>query len=427
MASPETTHTSAQKQQYLGLDDAAGESPIGMSMKPPSFSLSAEPIQRVPNPNRSGETNYSFDTGRLSAQDLQDPTIAARLAAMDLAALQQYLTVAQDPEVVRHIQGLIAQRQSEAARPAASFIGDTRQRVLQADEPMYTAMTTYLQALPARIRAMTASPPASFAFLRNNPNVDAILALTERIAREFTARQHIVRFDPSLVGTNVGAVYGFTTDIIRLRPFTNNGQRTDVVASLLHEYTHYQQDAAIEQSVSSSQRSDDHSENDELNHEVEGRRSGSYMNVILTALGDAPSDLQNSISDQVFVSNFEQERTGNRRERREATEDIRTSVRNAYTAQIAHNSPSATHYASLGEDNHVYLRIRGRQVDLGAVPATVTTRDALSGHLAGRIRSDSHQFGVFQRGSARSASRYTIATILVYYHDRKLTEFAIQS
>lgn len=404
-------------------------------MAPPAFGLTAEPIQRMPDVASIGQTDYKFDTGRITGADLQDPSVIERLESMTVQGLEMYLKLVTDSEVAGYVQGLIAQHKAAsvpvavppvaatpAAAPAAAAITDTRDHVLATQRQMYDDLTAYLQGLPARMKAMVANPPANSADLQNNPNVDAVIAMTEQLAADFTAETHIVRFDASLVGTSVAASYSFTEDIINLRPFSNDGERGDVVASLLHEFTHQQQDVVVEAAVRTGKTSDDHDLQDELDHEVGGRKSGVYASAILRGMGEIQQDFNSELSDRVFLGMFEDERKAKTpKAKAAATKAIRTKVEGGYTSQIANNVPSATHYAELTADNHIHLKVAGVDHDLGAVPANTTDRDALHSWIEAQIRADAKQFGAFTKGKGN----YSVVTVLIFSGDRKLGEFAM--
>ncbi|MCO5185294.1 MAG: DUF4157 domain-containing protein [Anaerolineae bacterium] len=70
----------------------------------PSYNI----VQREPSPEELDQTNHRFDTYRITADDLNDPEIIARLEALSKAQLRLYRARVTDQTVKAHIDAMLA-------------------------------------------------------------------------------------------------------------------------------------------------------------------------------------------------------------------------------------------------------------------------------------------------------------------------------
>ncbi|MFN8395302.1 MAG: hypothetical protein U0176_11695 [Bacteroidia bacterium] len=423
----------------------------------PAFALSAEPMQRKPIADSS--TNYRFDTGRITAEDLSDPKILNKLDGMTKEQLESYLQQVTDPEVVRHIEGLVAQKtkapdpepERQPEPPAAAAVFDPRLRVQRSERAMYDQLKTYMTGLTARVEKQLGNLPADDAHLGNNAYMQEALEILRRAEADIIAENIIVRFDKSLVNTPVMAAYDFDRDTMRLRPITGPGDLGPLVANLIHEYTHKDQDAAMEALLLGGGAPLEHMQSDEIEHETQARRTGVYMASALRSMGEMKGqDNMEMFGDESFETQFEDERVAEqavisseaalkgpkagrkkaakdlkraKKDKKDASKLIHDKIERGYAGQIDRNTPSVSYLATLGADNHITLHLGGQSIDLGEVPAGIRISDALTSFVEDKIADDPNKMGIFDKGKKKGM--FKVATIIVAYQGRKLGEFAI--
>ena len=97
-----------------------------------------------------------------------------------------------------------------------------------------------------RIYAQRENPTGDMSFMvAGNANVDALLNLLDSLLADISAGALVVRFDQPASG-NATASREELRNLIHLRPFSNDSEKTEVAAGMVHEYTHGLQDQAVE-------------------------------------------------------------------------------------------------------------------------------------------------------------------------------------
>ena len=223
------------------------------------------------------------------------------------------------------------------------------------------------------------------------------------------------------------ASYVEQEDMLHLRPFSDDGERARVAEGLVHEYTHLIQDRTMENLLRASRGPLEHTREDELRKEIEARRHGNYFLLLMRelgiSLGSGQEAFNEELSARVFVSRFERERTGRPAEQAAARTEIRKEVSQAYAAQLQSNAPIRRCLIGIDDSNRALLHAGGpTPIDLGLVPETITTRDALTGHLQSAVERSSVFPSLFV---SSNGTVYKIITFIAFNRDRKLADFAI--
>lgn len=417
---------------YLSKNESPGQQMqnggdhAGHSMMPPQGGLNGGATMQMFSPGGGPSqwmfsTNYRFDTGKINAADLSDPEIIWRLEQMDAAGLMQYKEMVSDAAVASWIE----QRLLQVKVPDAAKIGDTRDKVQAKDRKMYDELVKYLAEVQGKIGGMLASPPKGYEYMKGNANVNEVVARLGRLVSELQSEKLTVRFDPALLSGTTAASYGIADSTISLRPITNQVDKVKVAISIIHEFMHTEQDREMEKKIRASKSRNEHTEEDDITHEVEGRKSGIYMTFIMEALGEyklgAHASFGEHIANRMFLTRFETEQKDpDSKAGKAATKENRAKIKTAYSKQIARNAPSATYTADLDASNHILLNHNGATIDLGVVPDNVRTSDQLSVHLITQIDALSNRKELFT-GAGNKDLKHII--VVVFYGGKKLAEF----
>lgn len=311
-------------------------------------------------------------------------------------------------------------------QPRAASISDTRARVLAQDRQVFDGLRTYLVDAHQRIRELMGQAlAADRQWIRDNENVNELMSLLSDLIDDLNDEALVIRFSGQLPA-NVQARYSETTDTVTLRPINNAADRVRVAIGLVHEYAHTLQDRTREDLVRASGGPVAHTPAGERVQETTSRRQEVYFTRLLEVIGDFQLGTHMDFGEYLgvlrFFNDFEQERTGTPREQAEARERTRQSIETHYAQQIRTSTPTATFRAGLTEANEVELRTSSGTENLGVVPRSVTSPDALAGHLIPRVENLPNFQQLFL-GSGGTV--YDHITILVFHRNRKLSEFVV--
>jgi hypothetical protein len=130
----------------------------------------------------------------------------------------------------------------------------------------------------------------------------------------------------------------------------------------------------------------------------------------------------------VFRGKFEQERTGKTKpERDAATKAIRSQIETAYAPQLATNASIKTYAVEITSDNHALLHWDlpnlASQRDLGALPSTLASTEALKARLTTIVRALPEFSKLFDRASG---PRFGIVTFSIRYQGDHITDFGLE-
>jgi hypothetical protein len=302
-------------------------------------------------------------------------------------------------------------------------VTDPRPRVLPAERAQYTALLAFLRTVRGEFdTVLGASPPRAPWATRDNENVTAMLAVFDAAIDALAAERHVVRFDLPNTGV-VAASYHFTGNDISLRPVGDAASLGDVAESLVHEYTHHEQDVTAEELLRAARLPQEHTREDELRQETEARRNGVYF-AMLMRLVPRPLGFSTMVSSGLLLQDFERERTGRPAEQAAARASIRQTLEGPYAAQLAANAPGRNYTIEIRSNRHaVVVGMRGVETDLGEVPQTVQTTSALENHLAGALRALPGFATFFD--AAPGGQRLAVAMFVVFDAGRRVTDFAL--
>jgi Domain of unknown function (DUF4157) len=316
-------------------------------------------------------------------------------------------------------------------RPAAAKLTDTRERVLATDRPMFKDLLGFVSGLPAQLQALLGKkPPPEPWMTADNTNVQSALRTLNGLATDLSGERFILRFDQPLTGSAVAA-YDFLNNEMHLRTFSGAEERTILAESLLHEYAHILQDREAETVFSQQTRPHEATREEDLQREIGARREEVYFAEMLRALGaPIPSSevFGSQLTNRVFRGQFEQERAGKTKaERSAATKSIRQDIEKAYTGQLATNSSIKSYAIEITRDNRALLywdlpKLANPR-DLGAIPATLTSTDALKGNLSTLVRNLPEFSQLFDRAGG---ARWGIVTFSIRYDGDHITDFGMQ-
>lgn len=273
--------------------------------------------------------------------------------------------------------------------PSAAAVADNRPRLLSADKPLFESLVELLAGLLPRIDTLLANPPASAPWLtRDNDNVAIIRSTLNSLVNDMRGLRFAIRFDSQLQGA-LGE-YDPSENLMRLRPFTNDQERTSVAQTLLHEYTHFQQDKRAEAVFATHKQASEDTAADVTRREVEGRRVQVYFSQILSNLGIGEPDFNRALTNAHFFGVFEKERAGTPAEQKQASADITAEIGAAY-AQNHTSYPRGQYVVEIDQKNHAVL-YAGREsgaapVDLTDVPADVALLPQLLDHIERAFRT----------------------------------------
>lgn len=315
-------------------------------------------------------------------------------------------------------------------KPTAAKLTDTRDRVLAAERPMFEDLRTFVRGLPTALRALVAQTPPSEPWMTpDNANVQSALRTLDLLVADLNAERFNVRFDQPLTGVAV-ASYDFLNDEMHLRTFSGAEERTILATSLLHEYAHILQDREAERVFSSQTRPHEATREEDLKQEIGARREEVYFSEMLRVMhAPIPTDeiFGSQLTSMVFRGRFETERTGKTQtERDAATKAIRSQIETAYAAQLATNASMKTYAVEITPDNHALLHWDLPNLasprDLGALPATLASTEALKAHLATVVRALPEFNKLFDRASG---PRFGTVTFSIRYQGDHITDFGL--
>jgi Domain of unknown function (DUF4157) len=280
--------------------------------------------------------------------------------------------------------------------PAPPRFNDPRVRVLPADKPQLAKLIAFLVDSRSKIGTLVGGGPSLTTMSKetwmdsSNPNVSETLAELDTLIAELQGEQLIVRFDQATGGV-VAASYTFSDNIVHLRPFTSDTQRNQTAASLLHEYTHAQQDRATEAKLTASNAPVEHTAEQELQQEIGGRKPEVYYVRMLMCIIHSPLNdpLGAELTAMVLTGDFERMRTGSKAEKAAGKADVRKTIGDAYQSQIAANAPSRNYVVEIDDSDQATLYTSGAagggKIDLGQVPPGTKTRNDLVTLFGNRI------------------------------------------
>ncbi len=302
-------------------------------------------------------------------------------------------------------------------------ITDPRERILQQDRARFTALRDFVVEARRGIEQLLNAPPAGHTWVRrDNENITQMLSRVDALIADLRAERLILRFDLPVQG-KVAAKYDLLEGKIRLRPIRNDVQMAQAAASLVHEYAHHVQDVVAEELQRAARQPTEHTREDELRQETESRRHGVYFTRFLGLLGHSVG-FHVELTARVFLGLFEKERTGSPTEQATARREIRSQLGMEYASQIAANAPMRRFLIEIRSDRHaILLEVGGRVTDLGAVPASITTRDQLNQHLntlVDALPTRARLFGDI------GGKRVSLAMFVVYDGNRKIGEFGLR-
>ncbi len=311
-------------------------------------------------------------------------------------------------------------------------ISDPREHVLATERVSYDSLRAFLRDVTQKISQLVKSGSPNKAWISSgNANVSSLLNLLNGLVADLDAELLIIRFDQEVTG-NVGASYDYLNDLMHLQPFTSDASRAFVAARLVHEYAHVKQDRTLESKAATQTAPIEHTREAELQQEIEGRRVQVYFTRFLSELGieagaNPDAVFQEELTTNVLFSSFEKERTGNKKEREQATKDVRSTVEKAYTEQLKTNAPTRMYVIQIDSQNHglLYISAGGSPTDLGLIPANATTRVDLINHLTTAIRSLSTFASLFD-GPTGSKTRLQVITFTVVYTGQPITQFGLE-
>src|SRR4029453_12176031 len=121
----------------------------------------------------------------------------------------------------------------------------------------------------------------------------------------------------------------------------------------------------------------------------------------------------------------EKRRTGTKKERKAGARAVRERLEEPYKEQLAANAPAVRHPIEITQPNPATIFMDAGGVDLGPIPASVTTRDQLIAHLAGALSSKSW-FGrlfAWPTGEHFVAATFDVFFRNVYGRDGAVAQF----
>jgi hypothetical protein len=299
-------------------------------------------------------------------------------------------------------------------------VTDPRDRVLAADRAQFDQLRAFLGTVRGEIATVLGqSPPAEPWAVPGNENVVAMLAVLDALSAALAAERHVVRFDLPTTGTTAASYQPFQ-DEIHLRPISAGTSLHEVAASLVHEYTHHEQDVTAEELLRAARLPQEHTTEDELRQETESRRNEVYFTRLMSIAGHRVG-FHEELSARLFLDDFEEERTGSPREQAAARASIRTTLAGPYAAQLATNAPSRRYLIEIRPDRHaVLVGVGGVETDLGEVPTAITTQERLETHLSNQVFPIRAPLFLGPGGT-----QLTVLQFVVFDVGRKVAEFGM--
>jgi hypothetical protein len=322
-------------------------------------------------------------------------------------------------------------------RPPAARLHDTRDRVLQAERPMFEDLRSLIVGLPTRLRNLAGTNNPDEPWLRSdNVNVQSALRVLDQLAGDMAAERFVIRFDKP-AGQAAGASYDYANDIMHLQPFSSKEELTMRAIDIVHEFTHVLQDREAEELFARGLSSRQATPAEALDREVEARQHQVYFAEMLRVLRlPVPTDqlFGSVLSNRVFRGQFEDVRTATTAAgRRTATRTIRSRIQQPYQAQIDRNGSAISYIVDLDGNNHAHLYwdVAGEPTphDLGELPERLTNTEQLRSLISSRIAGLTHYDRLFDRpgGAAGGRSgRFTVASFTVAFDRQAVTSFAME-
>jgi len=318
-----------------------------------------------------------------------------------------------------------------ATRPAAADLPDTRARVLPAERALFTNLRGFVAGLPTQLRQLAASGSAGEPWLTaGNPHVQAALRTLDGLTADLAGERFVLRFDQP-GGSAVAASYDWANDVMHLRSFANDEERTVVAVDLLHEYAHVLQDREAEAVFARQRTPHVETRAEDLQREIDARRVEVYFGEMLRVLQlpvPTAAIMGSRLSGMVFRGRFERERTGRTAAaRRAAASEIQREIEQPYAAQLQRNSSVKRYVVELDRHNHALFHwdVPGQPTprDLGAVPETLTNRQQMGGLLHARIHALTEFSRLFDRPGGQ---RFVVILCSVVFGQEQVTSFAME-
>ena len=392
-------------------------------MRPPAFQLSSHPIQRhVPQTQDDSLRN-------LTAESLHSPAVLERLSHLSSRELNELILVVNDTAVRDHLIRLQTEAQARVPledrmipnRLVRNNDGQVPHDIEQSEtNRMRNELLSYISGILPRMHAFLANPPHRYRRFRNNASAEQSLALLQRAVDQVRQGNLLVLFTNQLDAL-MQAAYGYSTNFMRLRPFSNRDQLKQRVGEFAHEFTHSEQDAAMEERVAQTTSPIPFSGADDLAREVGGWRSGSYITHIMMGIGELHGNANEEHGD--FFNEFENAQHGDSGAIGRISEGL---SRGGYDEiQIRPNMPSAFIRAELVTGNHVHAFLRGGETDLGEIRPTTFNEIDFQYALQSLIYRHSDQAAIF--GAPGTPESLNTAVVMLYRNGRRITELVARN
>ncbi len=315
--------------------------------------------------------------------------------------------------------------------PKVATAVDPRPSIQKDDQAFAKQLGDFVADARSRIDALLqGSPPKGDAWaVRSNPNVQAVQTLLGDLESDIKGGHLLIRFDQP-VGTPQSARYDTIDDVMHLQPPKDVDLAKEVV-DLVHEYTHVRQDRAEEAALIARKAPATFGKDVDLGHEIEARKEETYFTRLLQLAGikfGPKADIFNiEVTARGFVRDFEAERTGKPKERREAEKSVRSSIESAYQQQFKDNGSFGDYPVEISENSHalLYASWSGKEppVDLGALPADVVDNAGLRSHLYRTLNSYAGRPDLF-RGPKKQVYEKVLFT--VFFRQQRLLQFGFE-
>jgi hypothetical protein len=255
------------------------------------------------------------------------------------------------------------------------------------------------------------------------------LALLTYLQSDLKDRRFVVRFDKNPAST-AAASYEPLSDEMHLRPLRAGAIAQEVV-DLVHEYAHVKQDRAGEARLIDQRVPVVFGKEADLRQEIEARQRETYFMRLLELagvnMGPITSELFNAeVTAAHFVSEFETERTGDRKKKAAATASIRKTIEQNYAQQFKDNGTFGEYPIEITDDNRalLYASWTGKEApaDLGGVPDTVNSLADLQSHLHRTLMAYA---GLPKLFLGPKKQIYDKAVFTVFFRQCRLIQFGI--
>lgn len=334
-------------------------------------------------------------------------------------------------------EGVEAAERYRVFTPTAAQVSDDRPAVLPADKATLDRIVAFVADADQKIRSLLASKEKRPSWVtEQNANIQAVLSLMGQLLGDLRSGGIIVRFDQP--AGRAAASYDFGENLMHVRRVATANDISMTVPDMLHEYAHAIQDRTAAAALAAGGRAREHTREAELQQEIGARLYDVYGAQLLSQVGLGPKDfdlaLHQIYATVHFHTEFERARTGSAAQRKAATRSLRDKIEKAYTdeGQLDRNAPAGEYPIELTMSNTAILTVPGpggrrQEVDLGAVPAAVKTRDALVAHLQARLSASPWFASLFTgpRGTAYKVAMFTVFHRLVEGGERVVTGFVM--